>query len=142
MQHFANNDPWPKTHDSLRMAFYKKATSGAREALKAMEPKKKKHVETQEVDPIDIPYFPTGTTAFGIVQEILEHRGVHRREIMSDIRTDRVVRARHEIAYWLRRITLLSYPQIADRMGCSEHSGAIYGSGRHASRFNLLPVSR
>jgi len=66
------------------------------------------------------------TTYRGIEARICRALQVRRDEIYSDRRTRRIVLARHAIAYWACRLTLMSLPEIGRKMGNKDHTTVLH----------------
>ena len=69
-----------------------------------------------------------------IISEVCEKHGIPYDVILWTTRVRPVVLARHELMYRLRRELMLSYPQIAKRVGVKDHSTVIHGVKAHEER--------
>lgn len=75
-----------------------------------------------------------------VVDEIRGMHAVTRRELMSQSRTARIVRCRHQIMYELRQRGN-SFPWIAARLGLRNHTSVWHGCRRHAERLAAFAYS-
>lgn len=152
-----DTDIWDLSETTRVTQWHNKAKSGAAEALKAiyeerrkialikaMEDEAKRIRQEAEVlrlaaIPKDIPYTPSSVGRYGIIQDILNHRGVTHKQLKNGGRMPDIVRARREIAYWLRMRTSMSWSQIIAQIGLKNTSSALYLVNKHAV-LHGLPV--
>lgn len=73
-----------------------------------------------------------------IVMEVCHKHGVSAIEICSEHRSQRIVVARHEACYRLRKETTWSLPRIGKFLGGRDHTTILHGVRKHAAK-NGLP---
>lgn len=91
---------------------------------------------------IHLPYEPSSTGADAIMREICLYRNVLPKEIKSKSRMSRIVWARQEICYWMRRKTKLTTSQIAKKVKYYDHTVVIWSCRVYATRHDLPSVLR
>lgn len=87
--------------------------------------------------PAEPPPPPTATAA-DIIREVAARHGLTVGEILSPTRARRIAHPRQEAMWELRQRTKLSFPQIASRVGLTDHSAAMHGFRAHAKRLAAL----
>jgi Bacterial dnaA protein helix-turn-helix len=80
--------------------------------------------EAESDAPVVIPTRPTVSSISAIVAK---EYGVSKVDLLSDRRTDNVVRPRHVIMYLAKALTTSSLPAIAHRLGKRDHTTVIHG---------------
>lgn len=81
----------------------------------------------------------TRSVAKGIVLDVCVKHGVTLAEICSEQRAKRLVEARHEAAYRLKKETTWSLPKIGQFLGGRDHSSIFHAVRKHAAK-NGLPL--
>lgn len=66
-----------------------------------------------------------------IVRETCEKHGIILTDLLSNRRSSHIVQARHEAMYRMRQETVLSMPEIGERMGGKDHTSVLYAIGRY-----------
>lgn len=69
-----------------------------------------------------------------ILREVSERHGVTEAEIIGEGRSARIVLARHEVCYRMRKETTWSLPRIGRFLGDRDHTSIINGIKRHEQR--------
>lgn len=69
-----------------------------------------------------------------IIRDVCDKHGVTRGELLGGQRQRRIVHARDEAAYRLKRETTLSLPLIGRKLGGKDHSTVILAIRRHEAR--------
>lgn len=69
-----------------------------------------------------------------IIAEVAQRRGLTLEDLMGPSRLKRITRVRQEAMWELRQRTKLSFPQIARRLGRTNHTTALHAFRRHEER--------
>lgn len=69
-----------------------------------------------------------------IIREVSKKHGVSILEIRGRYRDQRIVKARHEVFYRMRKETAFSLPEIGRRVGGFDHATVYYALSKHAAR--------
>lgn len=69
-----------------------------------------------------------------IIRDVASRHHLTPEEISSPTYAWRISHPRHEAMWELRRCTKLSLRQIAERLGCADHTSALYGIRAHERR--------
>lgn len=85
-------------------------------------------------DPIKRMAFQIECPSGRILREVCKKHNLTLKELREKIRTHKVVYARHEAMYRLRRETTFSFPMITRVVGLTDHTSSIHGVRAHARR--------
>lgn len=90
------------------------------------------------IDPLDESAVAINGRWKMIVREVCEKHRVTIHEIRAHTKETRIVIARQEAMYRLKKETLMSYPQIAAKMGGFDHTTCMSAVKKHTARLAAL----
>lgn len=135
---------WSLPEDKRREAFHRRAQEESRRILDEIEHQRHQQridasqARTDALNEPSTPFEPVGGTLKQIMTAIARHREVSPDEIKGRSRKSDIVRVRHEVFYWTRMKTKLSYPQIGMKLN-RDHSSVLWGAHKFALRNGLPP---